>query len=174
MHGFDHAATLVAASDKQPQKSAGIVRAMTQQGAAAGVGDPGAVLGAMPKSALDERMGVEYLEAHPDRVVARMPVEGNTQPLGLLHGGASCVLAESVGSIAAMLHAQPDRIALGVDINATHHRGVRAGHVTAVATPAHRGRTSATYEIVITDDDGRRVCTARLTCVLRPIDAGQS
>ncbi|WP_420810673.1 hotdog fold thioesterase [Jiangella asiatica] len=114
-------------------------------------------------------MGIEYLEVGPDRVVARMPVEGNTQPFGLLHGGASCVLAESVGSVAANLHGQPDRYAVGVDINATHHRGVRSGHVTAVATPAHLGRSSASYEIVIADDDGRRVCTARLTCFLVPI-----
>lgn len=126
-----------------------------------------------PPAPLDQRMGIEYVEAGPERVVARMPVEGNTQPFGLLHGGASCVLAESVGSVAANLHGAPDRYAVGVDINATHHRGVRSGHVTAVATPAHLGRSSASYEIVITDDDGRRVCTARLTCFLRPIEPGR-
>jgi 1,4-dihydroxy-2-naphthoyl-CoA hydrolase len=125
-----------------------------------------------PPAPLDQRMGIEYVETGPERVVARMPVEGNTQPFGLLHGGASCVLAESVGSVAANLHGAPDRYAVGVDINATHHRGVRSGHVTAVATPAHLGRSSASYEIVITDDEGRRVCTARLTCFLRPIEPG--
>lgn len=124
----------------------------------------------MPRSALDERMGITFTEVTPDRVVARMPVEGNTQPFGLLHGGASCVLAESLGSTAAALHSMPDRIPLGVDINATHHRGVREGYVTGVATPAHRGRTFATFDVVITDDDGRRVCTARLTCFLRPVE----
>ncbi|WP_376778637.1 PaaI family thioesterase [Phytoactinopolyspora halotolerans] len=118
---------------------------------------------------MDERMGIMYLEGTPERVVARMPVDGNTQPIGLLHGGASCVLAESVGSMAAWLHAMPaDRVPVGVDINATHHRGVRAGHVTAVATPAHRGQTFATYNVAIDDDAGRRVCTARITCYLRP------
>lgn len=127
---------------------------------------------ALPTAPLDERMGIEYVEATAERVVARMPVEGNTQPFGLLHGGASAVLAESAGSVAANLHGAPDRYAVGVDINATHHRGVRSGHVTAVATPAHLGRSSASYEVVITDDDGRRVCTARLTCFLIPIDAG--
>ncbi|PSL04079.1 uncharacterized protein (TIGR00369 family) [Haloactinopolyspora alba] len=129
--------------------------------------DQPSVLANLPKAPLDDVLGIEYLHARPDRVVARMPVAGNTQPVGLLHGGASCVLAESVGSVAAGLHALPDRFPVGVDINATHHRGVRTGHVTAVATPAHQGRGSASYEIVITDDDGHRVCTARLTCVLR-------
>jgi uncharacterized protein (TIGR00369 family) len=116
-------------------------------------------------------MGIEILEARPERVVGRMPVDGNTQPFGLLHGGASCVLAEGVGSYAAAMHAMPDRIAVGVDINATHHRGVREGFVTAVATPAHRGRQTASYDIVITDEQGRRVCTARLTCLLPPAPA---
>ncbi|WP_189080011.1 hotdog fold thioesterase [Mangrovihabitans endophyticus] len=115
-------------------------------------------------------MGIEFTEASPDRVVATMPVEGNTQPFGLLHGGASCVLAESLGSVGAALHGQTvDRpVAVGVDINATHHKAVRAGRVTGVATPAHRGRTMTTYEVVITDERGDRVCTARITCLLRP------
>lgn len=125
---------------------------------------------AVPVAPLDQRLGIEYLEAHADRVVARMPVEGNTQPFGLLHGGASCALAESLGSVAAALNAQPGLVPVGVDINATHHRGVRTGHVTGAATPAHRGRTTATYDIVITDDDERRVCTARITCYLVPAE----
>jgi 1,4-dihydroxy-2-naphthoyl-CoA hydrolase len=111
-------------------------------------------------------MGITILEAAADRVVGTMPVEGNTQPYGLLHGGASCVLAESLGSLGAALHAAPDRIAVGIEINATHHRGVTAGLVTGVATRLHGGRTAATYETVISDDQGRRVCTARLTCLL--------
>jgi 1,4-dihydroxy-2-naphthoyl-CoA hydrolase len=117
---------------------------------------------------LGERMGIEILEAAPGKVVGTMPVEGNTQPYGLLHGGASAVLAETLGSIGAMLHGGPSKIAVGVDLNATHHRGLRSGTVTGTATPVHRGRSSATYEVVITDDSGRRVCTARLTCMLRP------
>lgn len=118
---------------------------------------------------LGERMGIEIIEAAPERVVGTMPVEGNTQPYGLLHGGASCVLAETLGSIGAMLHGMTvDRpYAVGVDINATHHKGIRSGVVTGVATPVHRGRTAVTYEIVITDEAGTRVCTARLTCLLR-------
>ena len=122
--------------------------------------------------ALGERMGVEVREASAERVVGTMPVEGNTQPYGLLHGGASAVLAETLGSVGAMLHGGPERAAVGVDLNCTHHRAVRSGRVTGVATPVHRGRSTATYQIVITDEQDRRVCTARLTCLLRTADAG--
>lgn len=116
---------------------------------------------------LGQRMGIEILEAAPERLTARMAVEGNRQPYGLLHGGASGVLVETLGSIGSMLHAGPGRIAVGVDLNATHHRAVREGSVTAVATPIHRGRSTATYEVIVSDDEGRRVCTGRLTCMIR-------
>src|SRR3954462_2842863 len=99
--------------------------------------------------ALGERMGIEIIEAEPDRVVGTMPVEGNTQPYGLLHGGASCVLAETLGSIGSALHAGVDRYVVGVEINATHHGSARSGDVTGVATALHRGRTLATYEVVL-------------------------
>ncbi|MGH3446861.1 MAG: hotdog fold thioesterase, partial [Nocardioidaceae bacterium] len=121
-------------------------------------------LASLPPAALHERMGIAITEATAERVVATMPVEGNTQPYGLLHGGASCVLAEALGSIGSGLHAHPDKVAVGTDINATHHRGVSAGPVTGVATAVHLGRTVTSYEVVITDEGGRRVCTARLTC----------
>ncbi|MEO3752946.1 hotdog fold thioesterase [Streptomyces sp. B6B3] len=117
---------------------------------------------------MGERMGLKVLQAAPDRVVGTLPVAGNTQPYGLLHGGATAVLAETLGSVGAMLHAGPNKIAVGVDLNCTHHRPVRSGLVTGVATPAHAGRTSATYEIVVTDERDKRICTARLTCALRP------
>jgi uncharacterized protein (TIGR00369 family) len=113
------------------------------------------------------RMGIRITEASPERVVGIMPVQGNTQPYGLLHGGASCVLAETLGSTGAALHAGRDRFAVGIEISATHHRAASAGQVTGVATKAHAGQTLATYDIVITDEAGRRVCTARLTCLLR-------
>ncbi|MEU9885774.1 hotdog fold thioesterase [Sphaerisporangium sp. NPDC051017] len=112
-------------------------------------------------------MGIEFLEVTAERVVARMPVKGNTQPYGLLHGGASCVLAETIGSTGAALHAGPGRVAVGIEINATHHRSARAGYVTGVATWLHGGRSLATYDISITDDEGRLVCTSRLTCMIR-------
>ncbi|MFH9551408.1 hotdog fold thioesterase [Streptomyces sp. NBC_00377] len=121
---------------------------------------------------LGTRMGVDILEASADRVVGTMPVEGNTQPYGLLHGGASAVLAETLGSVGAMLHGGSSKIAVGVDLNCTHHRGARSGLVTGVATPVHQGRSTATYEIVISDQEGRRVCTARLTCLLRDVRPG--
>lgn len=119
--------------------------------------------------ALAERMGIVITEATADRVVGTMPVEGNTQPYGLLHGGASCVLAETLGSVGAVLHGQTvDRpFAVGVDINATHHKAARSGLVTGIATPVHRGRAVATFEVVIEDEAGERVCTARITCLLR-------
>ncbi|MFR9757279.1 PaaI family thioesterase [Streptomyces sp. TR06-5] len=116
---------------------------------------------------LGERMGLTILEAAPDRIVGTLPVEGNTQPYGLLHGGASAVLAETLGSVGAMLHGGPDKVAVGVDLNCTHHRGVRSGVITGTATPVHRGRTTTSYEVVITEESGKRVCSARLTCLLR-------
>ena len=118
--------------------------------------------------ALNEKLGVEMVEVSADRIVATMPVEGNTQPYGLLHGGASIALAESLGSIGSAIHAHPDRVAVGVDINATHHRSATSGTVTGTATPAHLGRTSATWEIVVTDERGKRLCTSRITCALIP------
>jgi 1,4-dihydroxy-2-naphthoyl-CoA hydrolase len=119
---------------------------------------------------LNERLGVQLLEVTAERVVGTMPVEGNTQPFGLLHGGASVALAETLGSLGSTMHAFPDRVPVGVDINATHHRAARSGTVTGVATPVHLGRTMATYEVVISDEDGRRVCTSRITCALVPKD----
>jgi 1,4-dihydroxy-2-naphthoyl-CoA hydrolase len=124
-------------------------------------------LGDMNGGTLGEKMGIEFLEATPERVVGRMPVAGNTQPFGLLHGGASVVLAETLGSIGAVLHAGEGRIAVGVDINATHHRAARAGFVTGVATALTLGNTLATYDVVVTDEDGKRVCTSRITCLIR-------
>ena len=121
---------------------------------------------------LNEKMGVELIEVSAERVVAIMPVEGNTQPFGLLHGGASVVLAETLGSLGSAIHAYPGKVAVGVDINATHHRTATSGIVTGVATAIHLGRTSTSYEIVITDERGKRVCTSRLTCALVPAPQG--
>lgn len=117
--------------------------------------------------ALDQKLGIEVLEASADRVVATMPVRGNTQSFGLLHGGATAALAEAVGSWAAVIHAGPGRTAVGVDLNVTHHRGAASGHLIATATPLHRGRTVATYAIAVYDDQQRLVCTGRITNLLR-------
>ncbi len=116
--------------------------------------------------ALDKKMGIEILEASPQRLVGRMPVEGNTQPIGLLHGGANVVLAESLGSIGTQLHAGANRRIVGVDINATHHKSATSGFVKGVATAVSLGKTLCVYEIVITNDQGQRTCSARITCMI--------
>ncbi len=122
---------------------------------------------------LTERMGIKITEMDPERVVGTMPVAYNRQPFGLLHGGASAVLAETLGSQAAGLWGMPDRIPLGLELSCTHHRAATEGELTGVCTPLHRGRTVATYEIIISDEQNRRICTARLTCVLRERPPGQ-
>lgn len=116
---------------------------------------------------LTHRMGIEILEADPQRIVGTMPVAGNTQPFGLLHGGASAVLAETLGSIGAALHAGPGFQPVGIELTCTHHRAAREGVVVGTATPLHLGRTLATYDIRIQDSDGRAICTARLTCLIQ-------
>ncbi|GCE75930.1 PaaI family thioesterase [Cellulomonas biazotea] len=133
--------------------------------------DTSDALAATPSIAgtLLERMGIEVVELSAGRAVGTMPVEGNTQPYGLLHGGASAVLAETLGSYAAQVHAGAGRAAVGIELSATHHRSARSGLVTGTATALHLGSTLATYEVVVEDADGRRLCTARLTCML--IDA---
>lgn len=118
--------------------------------------------------ALAERMGIVLVEASPERVVLTMPVEGNTQPFGLLHGGANAVLVETAGSIGAALHAGRDHMVVGLDISVTHHRAARDGIVTAVAEPLSLGRTVTSYEVQVSDADGRLLCTGRLTCLVRP------
>lgn len=121
---------------------------------------------ALATGTLLERMGIEVQEVSPARAVGTMPVAGNTQPYGLLHGGANVVLAETLGSMAAMAHAGEGRIAVGIEVNATHHRSARSGIVTGTATALHLGRTTASYEIVVEDSESRRLATARLTCLL--------
>jgi uncharacterized protein (TIGR00369 family) len=116
--------------------------------------------------ALAKKMGIEIVEASPHRLVGTMPVEGNTQPVGLLHGGANVVLAESLGSIGTQLHAGPNRRIVGVDINATHHKSALSGVVTGVATAISLGKTLCCYEVEITNDKGERTCSARITCLI--------
>jgi 1,4-dihydroxy-2-naphthoyl-CoA hydrolase len=121
----------------------------------------------VPLGALAERMGMVVEECTAQRVVITLPVEGNTQPYGLLHGGANAVLVETAGSLGAGMHAGPGRMVVGLDVTCTHHRGVRSGVVTAVAEPLSLGRTVTSYEVRITDESGRPVCTGRLTCLIR-------
>jgi 1,4-dihydroxy-2-naphthoyl-CoA hydrolase len=121
-------------------------------------------------SPLDAKLGIEIVDYDPDRLVATMPVEGNTQPFGLLHGGATCALVETIGSWAAILGVGPERRAVGIELNASYVRSPRSGSVTAVCTPVRRGRTLATFLIDVTDDEGRTTATARLTCMIRPAE----
>ncbi|MCK9793721.1 hotdog fold thioesterase [Isoptericola sp. 4D.3] len=121
---------------------------------------------AASRGTLIERLGIELTAVGADLTSGTMPVAGNVQPAGLLHGGATASLAETLASVAAQQHAGPGRAAVGLELNATHHRGVRSGTVHGEARALHLGRSTAAYEIVVTDDDGRRVCTARLTCMI--------
>ena len=115
---------------------------------------------------LDSKMGIEITEASPQRLVGTMPVVGNRQPMGLLHGGANVVLAESLGSIGSLIHAGPGRKVVGIDINATHHKSATEGIVTGVATAITLGKTLCVWDIVITNEAGERTCTARITCLI--------
>jgi 1,4-dihydroxy-2-naphthoyl-CoA hydrolase len=116
---------------------------------------------------LADKMGIQLQELSAERAVATMPVDGNTQPLGVLHGGAHVVLGESLGSFAANVWAHPDKVAVGIEVNASHSRPVSTGTVTAVCTALSLGKTLATHEIVISDDQGRRLSTVRITNFLR-------
>jgi len=117
--------------------------------------------------ALSDRMGIELLELSAERAVARMPVAGNTQPLGLVHGGAYVVIAESLGSFAANVWAAPNGFAVGIEINASHSGSAREGWVTATCTALSLGKTLTVHEIVCTDDAGRRLSTIRITNLIR-------
>lgn len=118
-------------------------------------------------SALDNKMGLILDEVTPTRSVGRYPVTGNTQPFGLWHGGASCVVAETLASLAAAAEVGPEGTVAGIDINATHLVAVRTGWVTGVATALRIGRTLATYDVALTNDGGEQVCAARITVALR-------
>ena len=113
--------------------------------------------------ALADRMGIEMTEFTAERAVATMPVEGNTQPVMLLHGGAYVVLGETLGSMHANYHAPHGCVAVGLDINATHTGSATEGLVTGVCTPIKLGGSVAVHEIVVTDARGRRCSTVRIT-----------
>ncbi|ALE92052.1 thioesterase [Arthrobacter alpinus] len=120
-------------------------------------------LGTVGVGPLVVKMGIVFTHMTPELMTATMPVAGNTQIAGLLHGGAHLVLAETLGSFAASLHAGAGRRVVGIEIGATHHRGATTGLVTGTATAIHLGRTLATHEVVVTDESGRRLSTARIT-----------
>ena len=120
---------------------------------------------------LNEAMRISFVEVDREKLVARMPVEGNTQPYGILHGGASGVIAETVGSVGSVLHStQYGTLPVGLELSCSHHRSASSGFITATGRPLTLGKTMTCWEVVLTDDDGNRTCTARLTCYLRTFD----
>lgn len=122
--------------------------------------------GPFPGTLID-RLQIQLVEVGPERVVARLPVDGNTQPYGLLHGGATAALVETVGSVGAALAAGEDRSVVGIEVNVNHIRGVRRGHVTATGEPLHSGRTTAVWDVRMHDEDGRLVAVGRITLAVR-------
>ena len=116
---------------------------------------------------LAQKMGVEILELSAERAVATMPVDGNTQPLGLLHGGAYLVLGETLGSFAANVWAGPEAHAVGIEISASHSKSATAGLVTGVATAISLGKTLTVHEVVVTNEKGERCSTIRITNLIR-------
>jgi len=122
---------------------------------------------------IHDLLDVEFLEAGPDRVVLRIPVDWRVhQPNGILHGGVSALLAESAASYGAALAAGPGRNVVGIELNASHLRSVREGHLTAEATPVRVGRTVQVWRIALTDDDGRAICEARCTVSVLGLPGG--
>ncbi|MEY3967079.1 MAG: hypothetical protein RLZ96_605 [Actinomycetota bacterium] len=117
--------------------------------------------------ALADSMGIKLVELSAERAVATMPVAGNTQPIGILHGGAHVVLAESLGSFAANVHAHPWGYAVGIELNASHHASISEGVVTGTCTAVKLGKTLTTHEIKMTDESGRLLSTVRITNYLR-------
>lgn len=118
--------------------------------------------------ALADRMGIKLVELSAERAVATMPVEGNTQPIGLVHGGAYVVLGESLGSFAANVHAHPWGYAVGIEINASHHKSATSGIVTGTCTAIKLGKTLTTHEIRVHDEAGELLSTVRITNLIRP------
>lgn len=113
------------------------------------------------------KLGMEFLETGPDRMVARIPVEGNTQPYGVLHGGATAALCETIASVGTALASEPGKLVMGIELNVNHIRSVREGHVTATGVPVHVGKTTAVWDMKVHDDEGRLVAVSRLTLAIR-------
>jgi uncharacterized protein (TIGR00369 family) len=134
--------------------------------------EPTALPADLSPGALMERMGLEWLELGPDRVVARIPVAGNTQPYGILHGGATAALCETIASVGTALAAGPDRVVMGIELNVNHLRSVTEGRVTATGVPLHVGRSTSVWDMAVRDDEGRLVAVSRLTLAIREVPTG--
>jgi 1,4-dihydroxy-2-naphthoyl-CoA hydrolase len=125
-----------------------------------------AAVASLPGS-LMEKLGMEFVDVGPERVTARMPVAGNVQPYGLLHGGATAALCETIASFGTAMLVGPDRLVMGIELNVNHIRAVRAGTVTATGTPLHVGRTTAVWDMKVHDEEGKLVAVSRLTLAIR-------
>ena len=127
-------------------------------------------LSPLRKNTLAETIGLEFTEVGPDYLKGTMPVDHRTiQPYGLLHGGASCVLAETLGSVASAYVVDHSKFyCVGLEINANHVRGVKSGIVTGTARPIHLGGSTHVWEIKIEDERGKLVCISRLTVMIVP------
>ena len=119
------------------------------------------------RGTLMEKLGVRFLEAGPDRVVASMPVDGNTQPYGMLHGGATAALCETIASFGTAFLVGPTRRVVGIELNINHIRSVKEGTVTATGIPLHVGRSTAVWNMEVRDDQDRLVAVSRLTLAIR-------
>ena len=125
------------------------------------------LLTAGTRKTADEHLGIEFVEVGDDYIVGRVPVDERTrQPYGLLHGGVSVVLAETLGSCGAAFSCPPGYRAVGLDINANHLRGVTSGWVTGTARPMHRGRTTHVWQIELRDEAGNMSCISRITMAI--------
>ncbi|ODU07912.1 MAG: esterase [Rubrivivax sp. SCN 71-131] len=122
------------------------------------------ILHAVHAGTAPEHLGMEFLEVGDDFIRGRAPVDARThQPLGILHGGVSVLLAETLGSCGAAFSVPEERFVVGLDINANHLRAVKSGWVNGITRPIHRGRSTQVWQIDLTDDQGRPVCVSRLT-----------
>src|SRR5437764_4863741 len=119
------------------------------------------------RTGLAERLGIEWVELAPDRVVARMPVEGNVQPYGILHGGATAALCETVASVGTALRVGAEKRVTGIELNINHLRSATQGFVAATGTPLHVGRPTAVWAMRVQDEQGRLIAVSRLTLAIR-------
>ncbi|MCX4030114.1 hotdog fold thioesterase [Endozoicomonas sp. SM1973] len=121
------------------------------------------------KNTLHEHLGIEFIDMGDNYLKAKMPVDARTlQPHGILHGGASVVLAETTGSIASEMCVDHDKRCIGLDINANHIRKVSSGYVYCTARPAHMGQTTQVWLLDITNEQGKMICHSRLTMMIQP------
>lgn len=125
------------------------------------------LLNAFAVPGLDTKMGITFLQISADLCEGEMPVDGNNQPFGLLHGGANAVLAESLASIASLFILNPGEIAVGVQVQMTHHAAANNGKVTGKAKLIHSGRSLATYNVEIHNEDGKLTSSGQVICFLK-------